>query len=95
MTFRLGTVAILTSTLIALGGCASGGGTGYDPGAATLPMGESCQSIRSQLNGLDAKGVPALVERQGSGGKLSGPQKAQADQYNRLLSQYLGARCHV
>lgn len=94
MTFRLGTAAILTSTLIALGGCASGG-TGYDPGASSLPMGESCQNIRSQLNALDAKGVPALVERQGSGGKLSGPQKAQADQYNRLLSQYLGARCHV
>jgi hypothetical protein len=44
---------------------------------------------------MDKSGVPDLVERQTAGKKLSASQKAQADLYNRLLNQYLGARCHV
>lgn len=76
-----------------LQGC--GGASGGDPGAKSLPMGESCGSIRSELNRLDSRGVPALVERQSSGGRLNPAQKTDADSYNRLLNQYLGARCHV
>ncbi len=58
-------------------------------------MGESCQSIRSELNRLDSRGVPAQVERASNGGKLNAEQKANVDRYNQLLNQYLGARCHV
>jgi hypothetical protein len=57
-------------------------------------MGETCNSIRGKLNKLDAKGVPAYVEAQSRGKKLAGQQKADADAYNGLLNQYLGARCH-
>jgi hypothetical protein len=57
-------------------------------------MGESCSSVRAKLNKLDARGVPSLVEAQSNGKKLSGQQKADADAYNSLLNQYLGARCH-
>ncbi len=78
---------------VAVSGCA--GGASGDPGARSLPMGQSCQTIRGELNRLDSKGVPALVERSGNGGKLTPAQKAEADQYNSLLNQYLGARCHV
>lgn len=85
-------VAILSSALQACGGAAGGSG---DPGAKSLPMGASCQSIRGELNRLDSKGVPALVERATNGKSLSGPQKADVDRYNGLLNQYLGARCHV
>ena len=77
----------------ALQGC--GGAAGGDPGAHNLPMGESCQSIRGELNKMDARGVQSTVERASSGGKLSTAQRADADRYNQLLSQYLGARCHV
>jgi hypothetical protein len=83
-------VMVLTA---ALQGC--GGASGNDPGARSLPMGESCQTIRGELNKLDSRGVPALVEKASNGGKLSGAQKSDADNYNRLLGQYLGARCHV
>jgi hypothetical protein len=76
-----------------LQGC--GGASGSDPGARSLPLGQSCQSIRSELNRLDSRGVPSLVEKASSGGKLSAAQKADADNYNQLLNQYLGARCHV
>ena len=77
----------------ASGGC--GGAAGGDPGARSLPSGQSCQTIRGELNRMDSKGVPALVERAGNGGKLSPAQRSEVDTYNGLLNQYLGARCHV
>ncbi|MEQ1717511.1 MAG: hypothetical protein ABL907_16300 [Hyphomicrobium sp.] len=78
---------------LALAGC--GGASGGDPGAKSLPMGQSCQSIRGELNRLDSRGVPTLVERASGGGKLNPAQRADVDAYNGLLNQYLGARCHV
>ena len=76
-----------------LSGC--GGAAGGDPGAKSLPIGQSCQTIRGELNRLDSRGVPNLVEKASTGGKLSDAQRAEADNYNRLLGNYLGARCHV
>lgn len=84
-----GTIAVL------LAGCAGNTGTGGDPGPQSLSGGETCQSIRTNLNRLDKEGVPSLVEQQNSGKKLAAPQKAKADLYNQLLDKYLGARCHV
>ena len=78
----------------ALQGC-GGAGAGGDPGAESLPLGQSCQSIRGELNRLDARGVQAYVEKASNGGSLNASQKADADRYNQLLGQYLGARCHV
>lgn len=80
---------------LAVAGCAAANGDGGDPGPTALSAGQTCQSVRDDLNRLDREGVPALVERQNSGKNLSSSQKAQADLYNRLLNQYLGARCHV
>ena len=80
--------ALVLAALVS--GCAGGGGGG----GAGLPSGESCSSVRAKLNRLDAKGVPAYVEAQSQGKKLAGQQKADADAYNNLLNQYLGARCH-
>lgn len=84
-------VVVLASSLQGCGGAGAGG----DPGSKALPMGESCQTIRGELNKLDSRGVPALVEKASNGGKLNANQKADADNYNRLLGQYLGSRCHV
>lgn len=80
-----------------LGGCEASttGGPGGDPGASALPPGETCGSIREQLTKLDRKGVQAYVEAQNAGKKLSPSQKQDADDYNRLLGEYLGSRCHV
>lgn len=80
---------------VVLAGCAGNTGAGGDPGPQALSGGDTCQSVRADLNRLDKEGVPALVERQSSGQKLSGAQKDKADLYNRLLNKYLGARCHV
>ena len=80
--------ALLLAALVS--GCAGGNGGS----SAGLPLGESCSSIRVKLNRLDSRGVPAYVEAQSQGKKLGGQQKADADAYNGLLNQYLGARCH-
>ena len=78
-----------------LAGCAAQSAPGGDPGAKPLPPGSTCQSIRADLNKLDARGVPAKVERATAGQKLSPADKADVDRYNQLLNFYLGGRCHV
>ncbi len=88
--------AIACTVAVLLAGCAGNTtGTGGDPGPQSLSSGETCESIRTNLNQLDKQGVPSLVEQQNNGKKLAAPQKAKADLYNQLLDKYLGARCHV
>jgi hypothetical protein len=80
----------------ALAGCAGGGGSkGGDPGAKALPAGQTCQSIKADLDRMVSHGVQSSVEAQAVGRKLSPNQKADADRYNSLLAYYLGARCHA
>ena len=89
--------AMVTMTMVgaSLAGCAGGGGGGGDPGARPLSAGQTCQSVQSELNRMVNNGVQGSVEAQSAGRKLSAQQKADADRYNQLLEQYLGARCHV
>lgn len=75
--------------------CSGGGGsTGGDPGARQLPPGSSCQTVRAEMDKLLSRGVQPRVEAAQAGKKLPPQQQAEVDQYNRLLAQYLGARCH-
>lgn len=55
----------------------------------------SCQSLRSLIMTMEARGAAKLIDRQHDGGKLSGSEKAEIDRYNSLLNEYLGARCHL
>lgn len=86
---------IVLAGLAVLGGCADGGGGNGDPGAIPLAAGQSCGSIRQELNALDRKGTQAKVEAATAGKKLPPAAQADVDRYNSLLNQYLGARCHV
>jgi len=88
-------LAALSLSALAVAGCASGGATGGDPGAVAMPAGQSCQSVRAELNRLDAKGTQSRVEAASRGAKLPPAQQADVDRYNQLLNLYLGARCHV
>lgn len=85
----------LVCTGFLLAGCAGGGTGGGDPGAISMPAGQSCQTVRAELNRLDAKGTPSRVEAAGRGTKLPAAQQVEVDRYNQLLNLYLGARCHV
>ncbi len=78
-----------------LSGCAPSSNAASDPGARPLRAGQTCSGIQQELRTLDRRGVPAHVERLSSGGKLTPARRTQANRYNDLLDQYLGARCHV
>jgi hypothetical protein len=91
---RISLVAIVICGALTLAGCAETSSVGGDPGARPLPPGQTCQSIRGELNKMDAQGAQSKVER-ATQGKADAASKAVADRYNSLLNQYLGARCHV
>lgn len=74
-------------------GCASD--NGGDPGALALPSGQNCKSTLSELKRMDRQGVPSKIERANAGKKISAKDRAAVDRYNKLLNQYLGARCHA
>jgi hypothetical protein len=78
-------------TVAALAGCAEGN----DPGSMPLASGQSCGSIRGELDQLDRRGTQSKVEAASQGKKLSAKDKSDVDRYNSLLNQYLGARCHA
>lgn len=88
-------IVVLCALMATGAGCAQYKKGNGDPGARALPAGVTCQSVRAELNQLDARGVPAKVEAAQSGHKLPPAQQADVDRYNELLNQYLGARCHV
>ena len=90
---RLGHL-LLVAGLTVLVGCAEDG-TPSHPGALPMASGQSCGSIRQELNTLDRRGTQAKVEAATAGKKLAPAAQADVDRYNTLLSQYLGARCHV
>jgi outer membrane murein-binding lipoprotein Lpp len=82
------TISSAVLGVLLLAGCAS-------DGTGPVAGGTNCAALKQQLNKLDAKGVPAYVEAQSRGKKLSPANKAEADTYNRVLNEYLGNRCHV
>lgn len=88
---KVGVVGLLAAGLAGCGGATGNG----DPGAKSLPAGQTCQSIFSEMQRLQGRNVQGAIERQQAGGSLTPSQKADADSYNRLLNDYLGARCHV
>ena len=88
-------IAVALSAVLGLAGCAAQSAPGGDPGARPLPPGQSCQSLRADLNKLDSRGVPAKVEAVSAGRKVSPQDKVEVDRYNELLNYYLGGRCHV
>lgn len=92
---NFGILSLVAATALALGGCASGGGGGGDPGAMAMPAGQSCQSVRAELNRLDSRGTQSKVEAATRGARLAPAQQAEVDRYNQLLNLYLGARCHA
>jgi hypothetical protein len=91
---RMVFAAVAAAATAALAGCAEGDNHG-DPGATSLAPGQTCGSIRAELDALDRKGTQAKVEAASAGKKLSPKDMSDVDRYNSLLNQYLGARCHA
>ena len=87
-------LSILAAAALAIGGCADGN-LGGDPGPIPLASGQSCGSLQQEMNRLLGRGVQGSADKAASGKKLAPAAQADLDRYNALLSQYLGARCHV
>jgi hypothetical protein len=85
-------IVVMMAVIAALSGCADGSS---DPGATPLAAGQTCGSIKQELDRLDAKGIRSNVEAVSQGKKVSPAAQAEVDRYNSLLNQYLGARCYV
>jgi len=83
--------AVLASAL-ALSGCASDSESRAE---ARVRDNGSCKETRRELDRLDSKGVPSLIDAATAGKKLSSSQRADVDRYNSLLQSYLGSRCHL
>ncbi len=91
----LTTLALTTLALVALAGCSAQPTGPRDPGPVQLAQGETCATIRAELDGLDRKGAPGFYQLRDSGKKLSADQEAIVSSYDTLLNRYLGARCHA
>lgn len=91
---RIRACGVSVAAALLLAACA---GDSQQPGSVTaaLPDGKSCQQLRGEIDRLDSRGVPAKIDQANAGKKLSAANQADVDQYNRLLQQYLGARCHL
>lgn len=95
MVLRIARRLLLVAGVAALAGCAGDDNYGGDPGARPLAAGQTCGSVRAELDQLDRSGAQGKVEAATRGSKLSAKDQAVVDRYNSLLNQYLGARCHV
>ena len=80
------------AAILALGACASADAGGQRVG---FSGGGSCQTVRAELNKLDARGTGPKVEAANAGKKLSPRDQEDVRRYNVLLEQYLGNQCHV
>lgn len=89
----LAPVIAAVSMTAMLAACASDSQTGNQKAMAADA--KSCAQVRSEIDRLDARGVPSRIEAANQGKKLSAGQRAEVDEYNRLLQQYLGGRCHL
>lgn len=82
---------IVGGMMIAAGLAACSGTEG--PQAPPMLADNACAQLRSDLNTMDKRGVPGLVDSRNNGKKLSPQQDAEASRYNQVLDQYLGGQC--
>lgn len=87
-------LTIVSFAAFAAGGCAAQSGP-KDPGPRPLSAGQTCQSLRTEMDSLDRRGARGIVESHLAGRPLTPEKTSMASRYLNLLDQYLGARCHV
>ncbi|MCC0008522.1 MAG: hypothetical protein H6876_10440 [Hyphomicrobiaceae bacterium] len=93
--WRRGALFAVLAGALAVSGCAGEGASGGSGPGAVARDNASCRDARRELDQLDARGVPNLIEASNNGKKLSAKQQGEVDRYNRLLEIYLGSRCHL
>lgn len=62
------------------------------PGGPMLADG-TCAQLRADLNSMDKRGVPGMIDARNNGKKYGPQQDAEISRYNQVLDQYLGGQC--
>lgn len=52
-----------------------------------------CAQLRGDLNAMDRRGVPSMIDARNNGRKYGPQQDAEINRYNQVLDQYLGGQC--
>lgn len=73
----------------ALGACSGNEGPQQPP---MLADGQ-CSQLRADLNAMDKRGVPGMIDARNNGKKYGAAQDAEINRYNQVLDQYLGGQC--
>jgi hypothetical protein len=53
----------------------------------------TCAQLRADLNSMDKRGVPGMIDARNNGKKYGAQQDAEISRYNQVLDQYLGGQC--
>ena len=53
----------------------------------------ACSQLRADLNAMDKRGVPSMIDARNNGKKYGPAQDAEINRYNQVLDQYLGGQC--
>jgi hypothetical protein len=82
-------MGVVLGTII-LSGC-----SGPENGPSGVQLSDSsCAQLRSELNALDRRGVPSLIESKAAGrSRFSAQQESDMEHYHRALDSYLGGQC--
>ena len=83
----------MASGLVIAAMLAACSGTEGPQGPGPMLADNACAQLRGDLNAMDSRGVPGLVELRNAGKKLAPAQDAEATRYNQVLDQYLGGQC--
>lgn len=75
-----------------LAGCA--GGPDGQVNAGLMDAG-SCKELKRELGRYESRGIQYKADAANRGARLSAKQRTAVRQYNALLDDYLGNKCHV
>ena len=63
------------------------------PSQAPMLADGACGQLRNELNAMDKRGVPSMIDARNNGKKYGPQQDGEINRYNQVLDQYLGGQC--
>ena len=75
---------------VALAACS---GTDGPQGPGPMLADNACAQLRADLNSMDKRGVPGMIDARNNGKKFAPAQDGEINRYNQVLDQYLGGQC--
>jgi hypothetical protein len=83
----------ITGGLMLAAALAACSGTEGPQGPGPMLADNACAQLRTDLNAMDKRGVPGMIDARNNGKKFAPAQDAEISRYNQVLDQYLGGQC--